>query len=88
MFAPVYLVIVVLAPYFRRQFRTRAFVQGVTAAATGAIAGAAVVLARRALIDVWTLGIGALTLAVLMRWKISELRMIAVAAALGLWLRG
>lgn len=54
-FAPVYLVVVVLAPYFRRQsrqLRIQAFVQGVTAAATGAIAGAAVVLARRAFIDV------------------------------------
>jgi chromate transporter len=60
----------------------------VTAAATGAIAGAAVVLARRAFIDVWALAIGALTLAVLTRWKISELWMIAAAAALGLWLRG
>lgn len=90
-FAPVYLVVVVLAPYFRRhsrQLRIQAFVQGVTAAATGAIAGAAVVLARRAFIDVWTLAIGALTLAVLTRWKISELWMIAAAAALGLWLRG
>ena len=90
-FAPVYFVVVVLAPYFRRhsrQLRIRAFVQGVTAAATGAIAGAAVVLARRAFIDVWALAIGALTLAVLTRWKISELWMIAAAAALGLWLRG
>ena len=42
------------APYFRRfadNTRVKAFVDGVTAAATGAIAGAAFVLGRRALID-------------------------------------
>jgi chromate transporter len=43
----------------------RAFVTGVTAAATGAIAGAAVVLGRRAIVDVPTAGIALATLAVL-----------------------
>ena len=38
---------------------------GVTAAATGAIAGAVVVLGRRAIVDVQTLGIALLTLLVL-----------------------
>jgi len=42
------------ATYFRRAVadpRVRAFVTGVTAAGTGAIAGAAVVLGRRAIVD-------------------------------------
>jgi chromate transporter len=54
-FLPCYLFVVIPAPYFRRfadNPRVKAFVDGVTAAATGAIAGAAFVLGRRALTDV------------------------------------
>ena len=90
-FLPVYLFVVLLAPYFRRhssQPKIKAFVEGVTAAATGAIAGAAIVLARRALVDGWTIAMGLVTLLVLVRWKISPLWLIAAAAGLGLWLRG
>lgn len=53
-FVPCYLFVIIPAPYFRRfadDARVKAFVDGVTAAATGAIAGAAFVLGRRALID-------------------------------------
>jgi len=49
-FLPVYLVTVLVAPQFHRVATNRqvkAFVDGVTAAATGAIAGAAVILGRR-----------------------------------------
>src|SRR5262249_14876945 len=56
-FLPCYLFTVIPAPHFRRWSRlrgVRAFVDGVTAAATGAIAGAAFVLGRRALVDVAT----------------------------------
>jgi chromate transporter len=90
-FLPVYLFVVIPAPYFRRyarQPRVRAFVEGVTAAATGAIAGATIVLARRAFVDPWTVLIGATTLVVLMRWKISELWLIAAAACIGWLVRG
>jgi chromate transporter len=90
-FLPVYLFVVIPAPYFRRhseQPQIRLFVQGVTAAAAGAIAGATVVLARRAFVDWWTVALGVVTLLVLMRWKISELWLIGAAAAIGLWLRG
>jgi chromate transporter len=86
-FLPVYLFVVIPAPYFRRyarEPRVRAFVEGVTAAATGAIGGAAIVLARRALIDPWTLLLAAVTLAALVRWKISELWLIGAAAIVGL----
>jgi chromate transporter len=54
-FLPCYLFVIIPAPYFRRfadNPRVKAFVDGVTAAATGAIAGAAFVLGRRALTDV------------------------------------
>src|SRR2546430_3319710 len=51
----VYLITVLLAPHFHRVAKNRqvkAFVNGVTAAATGAIAGAAVILGRRALMEI------------------------------------
>jgi chromate transporter len=86
-FLPVYLFVVVPAPYFRKhrsQPVIHAFVEGVSAAATGAIAGAAFVLARRALVDPWTVGIAAVTFLVLWRFKISELWLIGAAAVVGL----
>ncbi len=56
-FLPCYLFVVIPAPYFRliaKNLQVKAFVDGVTAAATGAIAGAAFVLGRRAIIDLPT----------------------------------
>jgi chromate transporter len=89
-FLPVYLFVVIPAPYFRRhrsQPLIKAFVEGVSAAATGAIAGAAYVLATRALIDAWTAAIAVVTFAVLTRWKLSELWLIAGAGLFGLLVR-
>ena len=86
-FAPVYLVVVALAPYYKRFAKNpqlHAFVQGVTAAAAGAIAGAVIVLARRSIYDIPTLVIAAVSLGVLMRWKIPEPMIILAAAAAGL----
>jgi chromate transporter len=86
----VYLFVVVPAPYFRRhrsQPQIKAFVEGVSAAATGAIAGAAYVLATRALVDLWTITIAVVTFLIMMRWKISELWLIAAAAIAGLLIR-
>src|SRR5205807_6821245 len=74
-FLPVYLIVVVLAPSYKRWAKNpqlNAFVRGVTAAATGAIAGAVVVLARRSVYDVPTIAITIVTLAVLFRWKVPE----------------
>ena len=90
-FLPVYLFVIVAAPYFHRygqRPQVRAFVDGVTAAAAGAIAGAAVVLARRAFVDPWTLAIGVATCLILFRFKVSELWLIGGAAVLGWWMRG
>ena len=56
-FLPVYLIVVLLAPSYKRwakNLQLNAFVRGVTAAATGAIAGAVVVLARRSIYDLPT----------------------------------
>ena len=90
-FLPVYLFVVIPAPYFRRhrsQPVIKAFVEGVSAAATGAIAGAAYVLATRAIADIWTAAIAVGTFVVLARWKVSELWLIAGAGVVGLLIRG
>jgi chromate transporter len=89
-FLPVYLFVVLPAPYFRRhrdQPIVKGFVEGVSAAATGAIAGAAYVLATRSLLDLPTVLIAVATFVVLTRWKISELWLIAGAAVMGLLIR-
>ncbi len=88
-FLPVYLVVILLAPSYKRWARNaqlKAFVRGVTAAATGAIAGAVVVLARRSVYDVPTTLICAVSLAILFRWKVPEPLLIACAAVAGLLL--
>jgi len=89
-FLPAYLLTVFPAPYFRK-YGSRpalaAVVDGVTAAAIGAITGAVIVLGRRAIIDLPTaLALGAL----LIIWKsprrIPEPAIVAAAAAAGLLL--
>jgi chromate transporter len=85
-FLPVYLFVVIVGPLYKRFSKNeqiRAFVQGVTAAATGAIAGAVVVLGRHSIRDYWTLGIALTTFLVLMKWKIPEPVIIAVSGLLG-----
>jgi len=88
-FLPVYLVVVVLAPSYKRWAKNpqiNAFVRGVTAAATGAIAGAVVVLARRSVFDAYTALICLIILLVLFRWKVPEPVLIGCAAVAGLLL--
>jgi chromate transporter len=87
-FLPCYLLVVIPARYFRRSVhdpRVKAFVDGVTAAAAGAIAGAAFVLGRRAIYDVPTALIALAALAILIRVKgVSEPVLILGAGALGI----
>jgi len=85
-FLPVYLIVILLAPSYKRWAKNpqlNAFVRGVTAAATGAIAGAVIVLARRSIYDLPTVCIALASLAVLMKWKVPEPLLIAAAAFLG-----
>jgi chromate transporter len=90
-FLPCYLFVIFPAPYFRRiagNQAVRAFVDGVSAAATGAIAGAAVVLGRRAIFDVPTAVIALVTLGVLVKVrKAPEPLVIVAAGVVGLLLR-
>jgi chromate transporter len=92
MFLPTYLAVVLVAPSFHRVMgnpHLKAAVDGVTAAATGAIAGAVVVLGRRAIIDPATLAIGAITLLVLVRVRrIPEPLVIIAAGLAGILLMG
>ena len=86
-FAPPCLIVLFGAPYYRRFAQNRqvkAFVQGVTAAAVGAIAGAAYILGRRSLIDIPTLIIATITLFLLILIKkIPEPIMILAAGVAG-----
>ena len=90
-FLPCYLFTVVPAPYFRRYSKNptiKAFVDGVSAAATGAIAGAALVLGKRALIDIPTWLICGATLALVSKVKKApEPLVILTAGVVGLVLR-
>lgn len=90
MFLPTYLVVVLAAPHYRRfanNLRVRAFVDGVTAAATGAIAGAVFVLGRRALVDAPTVLIAVATFVVTgLAKRIPEPVLIVVAGMTGLFL--
>lgn len=83
-FIPCYLFTVIPAPYFKKYGKNpaiKAFVDGVTAAAIGAIAGV-LVLGKRTLTDIPTLLIALLTIAILLRFKKLQEPLIIVAAAL------
>jgi chromate transporter len=88
-FIPVYLVVVFVSPFFgkiAKNPQARAALQGVTAAATGAIAGAVYILGRRAIHD-WATALIALTaLGITLRWKVPEPILIAGAAVAGVLL--
>ena len=87
-FVPCYLFVIIPAPYYRRfagNRRVKAFVDGVSAAATGAIAGAAFVLGRRALVDLSTVAIAVATWLVFTRFKkLPEPIVIVAAGVVGL----
>ena len=87
-FLPCWLFVIIPAPYVRRfadDARVKAFVDGVTAAATGAIAGAAFVLGRRAIVDLPTAAIALVALAAITYVKkLPEPLVILAAAAVGL----
>ena len=89
-FLPVYLVVVVLAPSYKKWAKNpqlNAFVRGVTAAATGAIAGAVIVLARRSVVDLATAAVALGTAVLLLRWRIPEPVLILASATIGLLLQ-
>jgi chromate transporter len=86
-FLPVYFLTILPAPWFKRNrenAQLKAFVQGATAAATGALSGAVLVLARRALVDVPTILICLVSLGLLLRFKLPEALVVLLSGAAGL----
>lgn len=84
-FVPCYLLTVLPAPYFKKHGKHPAivaFVDGVTAAAIGALAGAVLVIAQRSVTDVATAALAVVTAALLWRFKKLPEPLIVVAAAL------
>jgi chromate transporter len=84
-FLPCYLFTVIPAPYFKKYGHlpgVKAFVDGITAAAVGAITGSVIVIAKRSIVDVPTLLIGLATIALLWRFKKLQEPVIVTAAAL------
>jgi chromate transporter len=90
-FLPCYLFTVIPAPWFKKYGKhpaIKAFVDGVTAAAIGAILGAVFVLGKRQLTDAISVGLALVTILVLLRFKkIQEPFIILVAAMLGLLIK-
>ena len=81
-FLPVWVLTVIPAPWFvrhRNNAQLRAFSDGATAAASGAIAGAVVVLGQRAIVDVPTAAIALVSLGLLWRFKIPEPLLVVIA---------
>ena len=91
-FLPVYLLVIAVARWYHAiagNPQLKAMVDGVTAAATGAIAGAAFVLGRRALVDVPTWAIFAISLLLVLRVRRLPSPLLIVAAGLaGVLVRG
>jgi chromate transporter len=84
-FIPCYLFTVIPAPYFKKYGKhpaIKAFVDGVTAAAIGAIAGAVLVLGKRTLTDIPTVMLAITTAALLFKFKKLQEPFVILAAAL------
>jgi chromate transporter len=90
-FLPVYLFVVVPGPFFRRYEkhpRLQGFVKGATAAAAGAIAGAAIVIGRQTISGWLSIAIGLAALALLLQRRVRtpEPAIVALAALSGVLL--
>jgi len=86
-FIPIYLGVVLPGRWFVRHKdnpQVKGFVKGATAAAAGALTGATVVLIRQVVVDLTTLAIGVVTLAVLLRFKVKEPYVVLACAAAGI----
>jgi chromate transporter len=89
-FLPCYLFTVLPAPYFKKYGKLPgvvAFVNGITAAAVGAITGSVIVIAKRSLVDLPTVLLALGTVLLLLRFKkLQEPVIVVGAAAMGLLL--
>lgn len=89
-FIPCYLFTILPAPYFKKHGKRPgivAFVDGVTAAAIGAITGAVIVIGQRSITDFATAALALVTVVVLWRFKkVPEPVVVVIAAVAGLLL--
>ncbi|MDP9341968.1 MAG: chromate efflux transporter [Actinomycetota bacterium] len=91
-FLPIYLGVVVPGPWFARHRedpRVKGFVKGATAAAAGAIAGATIVLTRKAVVDLRTAAVAVGSLALLLalrRFRFKEPLVVVLSGLAGLLL--
>ena len=87
-FVPCYFFTILPAPYFKKHGKRPAivaFVDGVTAAAIGAIAGAVIVIGERSITDWVTAIVAIVTVGLLWRFKkLPEPLIVAAAAVIGL----
>jgi len=88
-FLPALLCVVIPGPLIRRHEnhpRFQGFIKGATAAAAGAIAGAAIVIGQDVIRDGWSVAITLVALGLLLQTmrKVSEPVLVAVAAVVGL----
>ena len=84
-FLPCYLFTILPAPYFKKYGKNpgiQAFVDGVTAAAIGAIIGAVGVLAKRQLTDIPAMVMASATILIFLRFKKLQEPLVILAAAL------
>lgn len=84
-FVPCYFLTIVPAPYFKKHGKRPgivAFVDGVTAAAIGAITGAVIVIGQRSITDLATAALALVAAGVLWRFKKVPEPLVVVAAAL------
>lgn len=84
-FLPCYLFTVLPAPYFKKYGKlpaVKAFVDGITAAAVGAITGSVIVIARRSIVDWPTILLALATALLLWRFKKLQEPVVVIAAAL------
>ncbi len=86
-FLPAFVFVAFLGPIVRwmqRNASARAFLRGVTVASLGLMAGVLVILARDAFSDVFTVLLGVVALALLLRTKINSAWLIAAGAMIGI----
>jgi chromate transporter len=84
-FLPCYLFTIIPAPYFKKYGRLPAivaFVDGVTAAAVGAITGSVIVIAKRSIVDIPTALMALTTVVILWRYKKLQEPVVVIGAAL------
>lgn len=84
-FIPCYLFTIIPAAYFKKYGRVLgviAFVDGITAAAIGAITGSVIVIVKRSIVDILTVVIALVTMLLLWKFKKLQEAIVIVAAAI------